>query len=100
VVGSRVAAGLAEVFRADPGTADLLVDCLAAALEAFAGRRDAHQFVDLLADAAVATRRSVRLPGLLSEVACGSARTQLARACRRVPQPDDATSDSPAVLRQ
>jgi hypothetical protein len=92
VVGSRVAAGLADVFRADPGTADVLVDCLAAALPAFEGRRDAHLYVELLADAALAGRRTVRLSDALAEAARGSARTQLARACRRVPQPaEDAT---------
>jgi hypothetical protein len=87
VVGSRVAAGLAEVFRSEPATAGVLLDGLVAAQDAVVGRRDAHLFVDLLARLAVAAGRTVRLPDALAAVAQGTARSQLALAARRVPQP-------------
>ena len=92
VVGSRVATGLAEVFRADPSTGAVLVDCLTVALPAIEGRRDAHLYVDLLADAAIASGRTVRLPESFVEAARSKAKTQLARACRRVPQPAEAAT--------
>lgn len=92
VVGSRVATGLAEVFRGDPATAGVLLDCLGAALDAIPGRRDAHLFVDLLARLAVAAGRTVRLPDALAAVARSTARSQLALAARRVPQPSDAAT--------
>jgi hypothetical protein len=86
VVGTRVATGLSEVFRADSAMAEVVVNCLVPALDAVEGRRDAHQFVDLLADAAIAAGRKVRLPAAFEALAGSSAKTQLARACRRVPR--------------
>lgn len=88
VVGSRVLQAMGEVARADVRAGDLLLDCLQTAVAAFEGRRDAHLFIDLLAQLALDRNRTVDLPEVFSALAAGGSRTQLARACRRVPQPN------------
>ena len=61
--------------------------CLVEALPALAGRREAHQFVDLLAQLAIERGRTVALPEPFAGTATGRSTSLLAQACRRVPQP-------------
>jgi hypothetical protein len=86
VVGSRIVPGLAESARADPRSARMVLDCLTTALPVLPGRRDAHQYVDLLAQLAVEQGRSVQLPPPFIQAATAKGTSMLAKACRRVPQ--------------
>lgn len=87
VVGSRVVTSLSEAARTDTATAAMLLDALTAALPSVPGRRDAHHFVDLLAQLAVAHGRTVSLPDDLRRAAQAKGSTALQKACRRVPVP-------------
>ena len=87
IVGSRVSAGLLEASRAEPTSLKPLLDCLVTLLPALPGRRDAYQFIDLLAGLALAVGETVTLPPELAEVAASKSTASLAKACRRVPRP-------------
>lgn len=56
-------------------------------MTALPGRRDAHLFVDLLAQLATERDRVVPLPEPFVAAAKGKGNSVLARACRRVPRP-------------
>lgn len=85
VVGSRPAAGLAEVARAGGAASAAVLAALREVLPALPGRRDAHAFVDLLATVAVDNAATVALPEELAALARGRSSSALAAACRRVP---------------
>ena len=85
VVGNRLVNALADAAESSVRTADAILDSLIAVLDAVADRRDAHLFVDLLAQLATRRGRSVRLPDAFTKAL--AARTALGRACRRVPTP-------------
>jgi hypothetical protein len=85
VVGSRIAPGLADAARADIAAAGTVLDCLAAVLTALPGRRDAHLYVDLLAELASQQGRVFDLPAPFIELSRSRQRSMLAKACRRVP---------------
>ena len=87
VVGTRVAQAMADAARAEPRTGTALLGCLGTALPALAGRRDAHLFIDLLAQLATERDQVVTLPDVFAAAAAGTSRSQLAQACRRVPRP-------------
>lgn len=87
VVGSRVAQAMTDAARAEPRAGDALLECLVSAVAAFEGRRDAHTFIDLMAQLATERRQGVALPEVFMVAAAGSSKSQLAQACRRVPQP-------------
>lgn len=82
VVGARVVDALEEVARVDRRTATFVLDVLVSLLDAVPERREAHRWVELLADLSVRLERPVRLPAALA--ACASGSSALARACRRV----------------
>lgn len=87
VVGTRVVSALSEAARTDRATAALVLDALIATLPSVPGRRDAHHFVDLLAQLSVAQGRTVTLPQDLRMAAQTTGTTALQKACRRVPAP-------------
>ena len=91
VIGSRIVPGLVDAARADAHAAGTVIDCLIAVLPTLAGRRDAHQFIDLLAQLATQHGRNVALPQPFADLASGKRTSMLAKACRRVPQPLAAT---------
>lgn len=83
VVGGRVVATLREAARAGAAAGDVVLDALVAALPDVAGRRDAHLWVDAVAEVATARGRTPTLPDAL--LARGRGSSALARAVRRVP---------------
>jgi hypothetical protein len=87
VVGTRVITSLSEAARTGGATGAVVLDALTAALPSVPGRRDAHHFVDLLAQLAVAHGRTVSLPDDLRRAAQTKGSTALQKACRRVPVP-------------
>lgn len=87
VVGSRIVPGLLDAARANTPTAAVIIDCLTEVLPSLAGRRDAHQFIDLLAQLAIKQGRTVTLPQGFADIASSRQNSMLAKACRRVPQP-------------
>jgi hypothetical protein len=86
VTGARVAASLTDAARVDRRTATVVLDSLVAALPALPGRRDAHLFVDLLAQLAVDAGRGITLPDPFMAAAAAKGTSVLQRACRRVPR--------------
>jgi hypothetical protein len=86
VIGSRVAQAMTDANRAEPRAGDALLECLVSAVAAFEGRRDAHTFIDLLAQLATERGQVVPLPEVFVAAAAGTSRSQLAQACRRVPR--------------
>jgi hypothetical protein len=87
VIGSRVAQAMTDAARAEPRAGDALLECLVSAVAAFEGRRDAHTFIDLMAQLATERGQVVTLPEVFVAAAASSSRSQLAQACRRVPRP-------------
>lgn len=87
VVGSRIVPGLADASRGSGRAATITIDCLTAALPGLSGRRDAHLFIDLLAQLAIQQDRTVSLPQPFADLASSKQSSMLAKACRRVPQP-------------
>jgi hypothetical protein len=63
-VGRRVSAGLAEVARAGGASVLPVLDALQELLAVLPGRKDAGAFVELAADLAERTGRTVQLPAL------------------------------------
>lgn len=84
VVGARVVESLAEAARADRTSAGAVLDVLQTTLEALPGRRDAYRWIELLADLTTDLDAHAALPQPFSELARGTDRSALARACRRV----------------
>ena len=84
LVGTRVVDALAEAARSDRGAAGVVLDVLTEVLAALPGRRDAHRWIELAADLTNDLGREVDLPGPFRDLAAGSARSVLAKACRRV----------------
>jgi type II secretory pathway component PulF len=78
---------MGDAARAEPRAGDALLDCLVTALAAFQGRRDAHAFIDLMAQLATERSRGVTLPEAFAAAAASTSKSQLAQACRRVPRP-------------
>lgn len=87
IIGSRVVPGLIDAARSSGQAADAIVDCLSTLLPALDGRRDAHQFIDLLAQLAIQLGRTVALPEPFAAIAESKKSSMLAQACRRVPRP-------------
>lgn len=87
VKGSRIASALEDAARALGPLSGPILNALQALLPVMPERRDAHLFVDLTGRLANELQRTVALPAPLRDVAGGSARSVLARACRRVPTP-------------
>ena len=84
VVGSRVAAGLAETARADDAAVLPVLDALARLLPVLPGRRDAGAFLELTADLVERTGRRVELPEELRSLAAGKSTSMTAKAVRRL----------------
>ena len=84
VVGTRLVDSLAEAARADRATAEAVLDVMTQVLECVPGRRDAHRWIEVLADLTHELQRPVRLPAPLQALVQGPARSVVARACRRV----------------
>ncbi|OZB88578.1 MAG: hypothetical protein B7X41_07390 [Microbacterium sp. 14-71-5] len=83
VVGTRVSDGLAEVARADRGSAEIVLDVLGEVVPAVAGRRDGHRWVETAAELGTLLGRPVALPPELRALAADCGSSALARACRR-----------------
>lgn len=88
VIGTRIVDALAEAARATDAAATATLRVLAHLAPAVAGRREAHRWIDLLAELSRRLSLPVALPPSLRVLAAGSESTALARACRRVPTPD------------
>ena len=88
VIGTRIVDTLAEAARASDAAATATLRVLARLAPAVAGRREAHRWIDLLADLSRRLSLPVALPPTLRALATGGESTALARACRRVPTPD------------
>jgi hypothetical protein len=86
VIGSRVAQAMTDAARAEPWAGDALLECLVSAVAAFEGRRDAHTFIDLMAQLATERGQVVTLPEFFAATAASISKSQLAQACRRVPR--------------
>ena len=84
VVGSRVAAGLAETARADEEAVLPVLDALARLLPVLPGRRDAGAFLELTADLVERTGRRVEMPDELRSLAAGKSSSMTAKAARRL----------------
>jgi hypothetical protein len=96
--GTRIAASLAEADLASPTLAAPLADALQALMPGLPGRRDAHHFVDLVAQLATRTARTVDLPPEFMSLRLGKSNSSLASACKRVPVPaGDRSRSSPRL---
>ena len=83
--GTRVAGALAEADRARTEAGPPLADALETLLPGMPGRRDAHAFVDLVAQVATKLGRTIDLPEEFERLRAGRSGSVLAAACRRVP---------------
>jgi hypothetical protein len=88
VVGTRIADSLREAARADRVTATTALAVLSSALESLPGRRDAHRWVELVADLSNELDRPIALPPAFRDLARSADRSVLAAACRRVRSAD------------
>lgn len=84
VVGQRVSSGFADVARARDAAVPPLLDALQALMAVLPDRRDAGPFVELAADLAERTGRSVQLPEELRRLAAGRSTSAVAKAVRRL----------------
>lgn len=84
VVGSRVSTGFAEVARASDAAILPIFDALQRVLPALPERKDAGPFVELAAQLADRTGRSVELPAEFRAIAAGTSSSMLAKALRRL----------------
>ncbi|MDQ5839918.1 MAG: hypothetical protein M3537_01925, partial [Chloroflexota bacterium] len=85
VTGQRVVQSLAESARGSTNAANAVLDALQAVMPVLPGRNEAHVFVDLAAQLATRTGRSVRLPDEFLALRAGRSSSAVAAACRRVP---------------
>lgn len=84
VVGQRISSGLAEVARSGEATVMPVLDALEAMMPALAQRKDAGTFVQLAADLAERTRRTIQVPDELLTLAESKSTSMLAKAARRL----------------
>lgn len=84
VVGQRVSSGLAECARASDAAVLPVLDALQEIAQDLPGRRDAGAFVELAADLAERTGRTIDLPTEFRELASGKSSSMLAKAARRL----------------
>ena len=84
VVGKRVCGGLADCARASDAAVPPVLDALQEILPVLPGRRDAGAFLELTADLAERTGRTVGLPPEIEAVAAGKGSSVLAKAARRL----------------
>lgn len=84
VVGQRVSGGLAECARASDAAVLPLLDVLREVAPVLPGRRDAGAFLELAADLAERTGRTIDLPAELRELASGRSTSVAAKAARRL----------------
>lgn len=99
VVGTRLAAGLAEVARADDAAVLAVMDALATLLPSLPGRRDAAAFLEPAAELAERTGRRVELPEELRVQAAGRSSSIAAKAARRLVAVSDGLQGSPTTAR-
>lgn len=86
VTGQRVVLSLAESARGSTNGANAVLDAVQAVMPVLPGRNEAHVFVDLAAQLATRTGRSIRLPEEFLTLRAGrSSSAVAAAACRRVP---------------
>ena len=97
VVGTRLAAGLAEVARADDAAVLAVMDALATLLPSLPGRRDAAAFLEPAAELAERTERRVELPEELRVQAAGRSSSIAATAARRLVAGSDGLQGSPTT---
>jgi hypothetical protein len=84
VVGQRVSGALADCARASDAAVPPVLDALQEIVTVLPGRRDAGPFLELTADLAERTGRTVDLPPELRALAEGKASSVLAKAARRL----------------
>jgi hypothetical protein len=84
VVGQRVSGGLTECARASDVTVLPILDALQEVARVLPGRRDAGAFLELAADLAERTGRTIDLPTEFHELASGKSSSMLAKAARRL----------------
>lgn len=85
VTGQRVVQSLAESARGSTNAANAVLDAVQAVMPVLPGRKEAHVFVDLAAQLATRTGRSIRLPDQFLALRAGRSSSAVAAACRRVP---------------
>lgn len=84
VVGQRVSTGLSECARAADAAVVPILDALQEIVTALPGRRDAGAFLELAADLAERSGRTIDLPSEFRELAAGKTNSMLAKAARRL----------------
>jgi hypothetical protein len=84
VVGQRVSGGLTACARADDATVLPILDALQEIARVLPGRRDAGAFLDLAADLAERTGRTIELPTAFRELASQKSSSMVANAARRL----------------
>lgn len=84
VVGRRVSGGLSVCARASDAAVLPILDALQEVVWALPDRRDAGAFLELTADLAERTGRTIDLPSELHELAAGTSSSMLAKAVRRL----------------
>jgi hypothetical protein len=84
VVGQRVSGGLTECARGSDAAVLPILDALQEVVRVLPGRRDAGAFLELAADLAERTGRTIDLPTEFGELASGKSSSMLAKAARRL----------------
>ncbi len=84
VVGQRVSGGLTECARAGDAAVLPLLDALQEVARVLPGRRDAGAFLELAADLAERTGRTIDLPTEFHELASQKSSSMVAKAARRL----------------
>lgn len=84
VVGQRVSGGLSECARASDAAVPPILDALQEVAPALPGRRDAGAFLQLAADLAERTGRTIDLPTEFRELASQKSSSMVAKAARRL----------------
>ena len=84
VVGQRVSRGLAECARASDAAVLPILDALQELAQVLPHRRDAGAFLELAADLAERTGRTIDLPSEFRELASGKSSSMVAKAARRL----------------
>lgn len=84
VVGQRVSGGLTECARASDAAVLPILDALQEVVRVLPGRRDAGAFLELAAELAERTGRTIDLPTEFREVASGKSSSRVAKAARRL----------------
>lgn len=84
VVGQRISAGLSECARANDAAVQPVIDALQEIAQVLPGRRDAGAFLELAAELAERTGRTIALPSEFRELASQKGSSMMARAARRL----------------